>query len=162
MIKHDKNKIVCFIYEHNGINCQLQECDIICSEKDIESWCINELNVPTQECIPRKFNYNDAVARLKSWLLYSFLQPSHWPKNDFGTLFNHFASRKQRRTEYNNSMTGNFFKAFSKAIFGEEILLTRYPLPENFALLLSRSHLTHEFEWATSYPPPGRYFNGDF
>ena len=142
------------------VNVKSHEC-VICSEKDMESWCINELNVPTQECIPRKFNYNDAVARLKSWLLYSFLQPSHWPKNDFGTLFNHFASRKQHPTEY---VTGNFFKAFSKAIFGEEILLSNgtFPLPENFARLLSRSHLTHKFEWVTSFPPPGMHFNGDF
>ena len=144
------------------VNLKSHECVFICSDKDIESWCINELNSSTQECMPRKFNYNDAVARLKSWLLYSFLQPSDWPENDFGTLFNHFASWKQRPTDYSIGLTGNFFKAFSEAIFGEEILLTRYPLPENFALLLSRSHLTHEFEWATSYPPPGRHFNGDF
>ena len=55
-----------------------------------------------------------------------------------------------------------FFEAFSKTIFsGKETTpgLTFYPMPENFALLLSRTHLTDEFEWSTKFAHPGRQFN---
>ena len=72
----------------------------IYSVKDIENWCTIKLKIPSHECTPRKFNYNEAVAPLKSWILYSFLQPTDWPSKDFGTIFNHFASRRDRLTEY--------------------------------------------------------------
>ena len=56
---------------------------------------------------------------------------------------------------------GDFFAAFSKTVFGDDMTLNNasYPLPENFALLLSRTHLAHQFEWDTRFSPPGKQFN---
>ena len=70
-------------------------------------------------------------------------------------MFNHFATKKDRLTKY---VSGDFFEAYSKAIFGEDMKFhdASYPLPENLALLLSRTHLVHKFEWATDFSPPGK------
>ena len=140
----------------------------------MEFWCTDILNIPFHECIPRKFNYNEAVAPLKSWILYAFLQPTDWPSKDFGTIINHFANSKLadfpefKLSTWGGSVHMEFFEAFSKAIFvGKETTpgLSFYPVPENFAILLSRTHLTDEFKWATKFEwgtqfaHQGRQFN---
>ena len=81
----------------------------------------------------------------------------HKPKFEFRTLI-----RRGRldETMMSAGVGGEFFDAFSKAIFDREMTTSyaSYPLPENFALLLSRTHLAQKFMLATNTAQPGRQF----